>query len=106
MTEKDSLSFERASKAGFLIALGVVYGDIGTSPLYTMQALVRGQGGIGAVNKEFILGSISLIIWTLTIITTIKYVLIALKADNDHEGGFFPYIPLLEKEPNGSSFLL
>lgn len=71
-----------------------------------MQALVRGQGGIGAVNKEFILGSISLIIWTLTIITTIKYVLIALKADNDHEGGFFPYIPLLEKEPNGSSFLL
>ena len=47
MTEKDSLSFERGSKAGFLIALGVVYGDIGTSPLYTMQALVRGQGGIG-----------------------------------------------------------
>ena len=43
MTQKDSLSFERASKAGFLIALGVVYGDIGTSPLYTMQALVRGQ---------------------------------------------------------------
>lgn len=43
MTQKDSLSFERGSKAGFLIALGVVYGDIGTSPLYTMQALVRGQ---------------------------------------------------------------
>lgn len=98
MTQKDSLSFERGSKAGFLIALGVVYGDIGTSPLYTMQALVRGQGGIGAVNKEFILGSISLIIWTLTIITTIKYVLIALKADNDHEGGIFFLIYPCEKK--------
>ncbi|WP_313468301.1 KUP/HAK/KT family potassium transporter [Streptococcus parasuis] len=97
MTRKDSLSFERGSKAGFLIALGVVYGDIGTSPLYTMQALVRGQGGIGAVNKEFILGSISLIIWTLTIITTIKYVLIALKADNDHEGGIFSLYTLVRK---------
>lgn len=97
MTQKDSLSFERATKAGFLIALGVVYGDIGTSPLYTMQALVKGQGGIGALNKNFILGSISLIIWTLTIITTIKYVLIALKADNDHEGGIFSLYTLVRK---------
>ncbi|HFH9843890.1 TPA: KUP/HAK/KT family potassium transporter [Streptococcus suis] len=97
MAQKDSLSFERGSKAGFLIALGVVYGDIGTSPLYTMQALVKGQGGIGAVNKEFILGSISLIIWTLTLITTIKYVLIALKADNDHEGGIFSLYTLVRK---------
>ncbi|HFI0256662.1 TPA: KUP/HAK/KT family potassium transporter [Streptococcus suis] len=97
MTQKDSLSFERATKAGFLIALGVVYGDIGTSPLYTMQALVKGQGGMGAVNKDFILGSISLIVWTLTIITTIKYVLIALKADNDHEGGIFSLYTLVRK---------
>ncbi|HFI0618089.1 TPA: KUP/HAK/KT family potassium transporter [Streptococcus suis] len=97
MTQEDSLSFERGSKAGFLIALGVVYGDIGTSPLYTMQALVKGQGGMGAVNKDFILGSISLIIWTLTIITTIKYVLIALKADNDHEGGIFSLYTLVRK---------
>lgn len=90
-------SFDKASKAGFIIALGIVYGDIGTSPLYTMQSLVENQGGISSVTESFILGSISLIIWTLTLITTIKYVLVALKADNHHEGVFFLYIPLLEK---------
>lgn len=97
MEHKDTVQFDKASKAGFLVALGVVYGDIGTSPLYTMQALVRGQGGLGQVNTDFILGSISLIIWTLTIITTLKYVLIALRADNDHEGGIFSLYTLVRK---------
>ncbi|WP_243328584.1 KUP/HAK/KT family potassium transporter [Streptococcus agalactiae] len=90
-------SFDKASKAGFIIALGIVYGDIGTSPLYTMQSLVENQGGISSVTESFILGSISLIIWTLTLITTIKYVLVALKADNHHEGGIFSLYTLVRK---------
>lgn len=97
MQDKKILDFEKASKAGFLIALGIVYGDIGTSPLYTMQALLRGQGGAGQISKEFILGSLSLIIWSLTLITTIKYVLITLRADNDREGGIFSLYTLVRK---------
>lgn len=68
------IHLKKASVAGFLIALGIVYGDIGTSPLYTMQSLVENQGGLAQVSEEFILGSISLIVWTLTLITTVKYV--------------------------------
>nr|WP_304944707.1 potassium transporter Kup [Streptococcus dysgalactiae] len=90
-------AFDKASKAGFIIALGIVYGDIGTSPLYTMQSLVENQGGIAQVSEPFILGAVSLIIWTLTLITTIKYVLIALKADNHHEGGIFSLFTLVRK---------
>lgn len=98
MQDIHTTHFDKASRAGFLVALGIVYGDIGTSPLYTMQALVRGQGGISQVSTDFILGSISLIIWTLTLITTIKYVLIALQADNDHEGGIFSLYTLVRKQ--------
>ena len=97
MTESHHSSFERASAAGFLIALGIVYGDIGTSPLYTMQSLVENQGGLEAVSENFILGSISLIFWTLTLITTMKYVIITLKADNHHEGGIFSLYTLVRK---------
>lgn len=97
MKEPNHPTFEKASAAGFLIALGIVYGDIGTSPLYTMQSLVENQGGLEAVSESFILGSISLIFWTLTLITTVKYVLIALKADNHHEGGIFSLYTLVRK---------
>lgn len=97
MSDAHHTAFDKASKAGFIIALGIVYGDIGTSPLYTMQSLVENQGGIAQVSESFILGSISLIIWTLTLITTIKYVLIALKADNHHEGGIFSLFTLVRK---------
>lgn len=97
MKEAKHPSFEKASAAGFLIALGIVYGDIGTSPLYTMQSLVENQGGLAAVSENFILGSISLIFWTLTLITTVKYVFIALKADNHHEGGIFSLYTLVRK---------
>ena len=62
-----------------------------------MQSLVENQGGIAQVSDPFILGSVSLIIWTLTLITTIKYVLIALKADNHHEGGIFSLFTLVRK---------
>ncbi|MGT2844262.1 KUP/HAK/KT family potassium transporter [Streptococcus hongkongensis] len=97
MSNANHADFEKATKAGFIIALGIVYGDIGTSPLYTMQSLVENQGGISNVSETFILGSISLIFWTLTLITTIKYVWIALRADNHHEGGIFSLYTLVRK---------
>ena len=97
MSNANHAAFDKASKAGFIIALGIVFGDIGTSPLYTMQSLVENQGGLSSVSEIFILGSISLIFWTLTLITTIKYVWIALKADNHHEGGIFSLYTLVRK---------
>ncbi len=90
--------FDKASKAGFIIALGIVYGDIGTSPLYTFQSLVENQGGLKNISESFILGSISLIFWTMTFITSIKYVMIALTADNHHEGGIFSLYTLVRKK--------
>ncbi|HEK9998554.1 KUP/HAK/KT family potassium transporter [Streptococcus equi] len=97
MSDAHHDAFDKATKAGFIIALGIVYGDIGTSPLYTMQSLVDNQGGLSQVSEAFILGSVSLIIWTLTLVTTIKYVLIALKADNHHEGGIFSLFTLVRR---------
>ena len=63
---------KRISAAGLLITIGIVYGDIGTSPLYVMKSIVNGNGGIANVNRELILGSISLIFWTVTLLTTVK----------------------------------
>jgi KUP system potassium uptake protein len=80
-----------------LVTLGVVYGDIGTSPMYVMKAIVNGNGGIATVSEDMILGALSLIIWTLTLITTIKYVVIAMKADNHHEGGIFALYSLVKR---------
>ena len=79
---------KKISMAGLLVAMGVVYGDIGTSPLYVMKAIVEDNGGLRGINPEFVLGSVSLIFWTLTLLTTIKYVVIALNADNHGEGGY------------------
>lgn len=87
----------KMSFAGFLIALGIVYGDIGTSPLYVMHSLMIGNGGLSHMSDNFILGSVSLIFWTLTIVTTTKYVLIALRADNRGEGGIFALYTLVRK---------
>ena len=80
----------------FLVTIGIVYGDIGTSPMYVMKSIVEGNGGIGAVNEDFIVGSLSLVIWTITLLTTIKYVLIAMKADNHGEGGIFSLYALVK----------
>lgn len=82
---------------GALVAMGVVYGDIGTSPLYVMKAIIEGNGGLANVSTDFILGSVSLIFWTLTLLTTVKYVLIALRADNHGEGGIFSLYTLVRK---------
>ena len=79
----------------FLVTIGIVYGDIGTSPLYVMKSILEGNGGITQVDDAFIIGSLSLVIWTITLLTTIKYVLIAMKADNHGEGGIFSLYSLV-----------
>lgn len=63
--------------AMLLVTIGVVYGDIGTSPMYVLKSIVENNGGIQNVNRDFIIGSLSLIIWTVTLLTTVKYVMIA-----------------------------
>ena len=69
-------------------ALGIVYGDIGTSPLYAMDALFLGRTGAGQTSAD-VLGGVSLVIWTITIIVAIKYAILVLRAQNDGEGGLF-----------------
>ena len=80
----------------FLVTIGIVYGDIGTSPMYVMKSILEGNGGIAHVDQNFIIGSLSLVIWTITLLTTIKYVLIAMKADNHGEGSIFSLYALVK----------
>ncbi len=80
----------------FLVTIGIVYGDIGTSPMYVMKSIVAGNGGLGHVDEAFIIGSLSLVIWTITLLTTVKHVLIALRADNHGEGGIFALYSLVK----------
>ena len=80
-----------------LVTLGVVYGDIGTSPMYVMKAIVSGNGGLSSVTEDMVLGALSLVIWTLTLVTTVKYVVIAMKADNHNEGGIFALYSLVRR---------
>ncbi|APZ48498.1 hypothetical protein BW721_01680 [Jeotgalibaca sp. PTS2502] len=84
--------------AGLLVTIGIVYGDIGTSPLYVMKSLISGNGGLASISKEFIYGSLSLVFWTITLLTTVKYVGIALRADNHGEGGIFSLFALIRKK--------
>src|SRR4026209_2303083 len=87
-------SYNKVSFAGILIALGIIYGDIGTSPLYVLNAIVNGR----VVNEKLILGSLSCIIWTLTLQTSVKYVILTLKADNKGEGGIFSLYALVRRQ--------
>ncbi|MFD0704653.1 KUP/HAK/KT family potassium transporter [Alloscardovia venturai] len=80
-----------------IVALGVVYGDIGTSPLYLAQSFVAGQGGIRYVNRPAVLGMLSLLFWSVTLITTVKYVFIAMRIDNKGEGGIFALYSLVKR---------
>ena len=80
-----------------LITLGIVYGDIGTSPLYVMTALINDAGGLNKLSEDYIIGCLSLVFWTLMLMTTIKYVLVALRADNHGEGGIFALYALIRK---------
>jgi KUP system potassium uptake protein len=87
----------RVSVLGLIITLGIVYGDIGTSPLYVMQAI---SVGLDVINKETIYGGLSLVFWTLTLQTTVKYIIITLRADNRGEGGIFALYTLIRKKAN------
>ena len=89
-----NLDVKRLTLAGAIITLGIVFGDLGTSPLYTMKAILR--GGAENFNQLLIYGSLSCIFWTLTISTTIKYVVVAMRADNNGEGGIFALIALIK----------
>lgn len=83
------------SWAGLVMTLGIVYGDLGTSPLYTMQAILRAAP---AITTDFILGALSCVFWTLTLQTSFKYVLITLRASNQGEGGIFALFTLIKNK--------
>lgn len=86
-------NLQKLSLAGLLISLGIIYGDIGTSPLYVFKAIV----GPHSISENVVLGGVSLIVWTLTLQTTIKYVVITLQADNKGEGGIFSLFSLVRR---------
>ncbi|MGV3640688.1 MAG: KUP/HAK/KT family potassium transporter [Adhaeribacter sp.] len=92
--EKDH-AHNRLSTAGLLVALGIIYGDIGTSPLYVMKAIILGAGN--RVNLDLIYGGLSCVFWTLTLQTTLKYVVLTLRADNNGEGGIFSLYTLVRR---------
>ena len=83
----------KLSAAGLLVTLGIIYGDIGTSPLYVMKAILD----VHAISRDIVLGGISCIFWTLTLQTTLKYVIITLSADNHGEGGIFALYALVKR---------
>lgn len=89
-----SKHINKATAAGLLIALGIIYGDIGTSPLYVLSAVIRNK----VVDETLITGALSCVIWTLTLQTTIKYVILTLKADNKGEGGIFSLFALVRRQ--------
>lgn len=84
---------QKLTLGGLIVTLGIIYGDIGTSPLYVMKAIV----GESIIDNAMILGSMSLIFWTLTLQTTVKYVIFTLRADNKGEGGIFSLYALIKK---------
>lgn len=91
MSSKGSVS--RLSLGMLLVTIGIVYGDIGTSPLYVMSAIL----GNRTISKELVYGGVSCVFWTITIITTFKYVILVLRADNNGEGGVFSLFALVRK---------
>ncbi|HOO09107.1 MAG TPA: KUP/HAK/KT family potassium transporter, partial [Cyclobacteriaceae bacterium] len=84
---------QRLSAAGVLVSMGIIYGDIGTSPLYVFKAIV----GESIITEDLVLGGVSCVFWTLTLITTVKYVYLALNADNKGEGGIFALYALVRR---------
>lgn len=89
-----SKQLNKVSAAGLIVALGIIYGDIGTSPLYVLNEIITGR----VISEDLILGALSCIIWTLTLQTTIKYVILTLKADNNGEGGIFSLYALVRRQ--------
>ncbi|HEY5327993.1 MAG TPA: KUP/HAK/KT family potassium transporter, partial [Mucilaginibacter sp.] len=89
-------NLQKLTASGLLISLGIIYGDIGTSPLYVFKAIVGSQ----QITETLILGGVSCIFWTLTLQTTLKYVVITLRADNKGEGGIFSLFSLVRRRAN------
>ena len=81
------------SGAALLVTLGIIFGDIGTSPLYVIKAII----GNSVINRELVLGGVSCVFWTITLQSTIKYVILVLRADNRGEGGIFALYTLVKK---------
>src|SRR5579871_2393609 len=90
----NQIKINRVTFASLVIALGIIYGDIGTSPLYVLNAIIHDR----VINETLILGALSCIIWTLTLQTTVKYVWLTLKADNNGEGGIFSLYALVRRQ--------
>jgi len=88
------IPLNRVTTAGLIVALGIIYGDIGTSPLYVFNAIITNR----VIDENLIIGSLSCIIWTLTLQTTLKYVFLVLKADNRGEGGTFALYALVRRQ--------
>ncbi len=93
MTAHTHKDLQKLTASGLLISLGIIYGDIGTSPLYVFKAIVGAQ----QITETLILGGVSCIFWTLTLQTTLKYVVITLRADNKGEGGIFSLFSLVRR---------
>lgn len=91
--QHSNLHSNRITIASLLVALGIIYGDIGTSPLYVLKAIIGEQ----TINETIVLGGLSCVLWTLTLQTTIKYVILTLRADNKGEGGIFALYALLKR---------
>lgn len=91
---EDKNHLDTVSAAGLLVALGIIFGDIGTSPLYTLRAIV---GPTNVINANVVRGALSCIFWTLTLQTTVKYVILILRADNRGEGGIFALYALVRR---------
>lgn len=89
----DHSKVSKVTLAGLLVTLGIIYGDIGTSPLYVFKAIVAGR----VISEELILGGLSCIFWTITLQTSVKYVTLVLKADNNGEGGIFSLYALIRR---------
>ena len=87
----------RSALAAFLLAIGVVFGNIASSPLFVMKTILRYNGGLSSVSEDTVLGAVSLIIWTLTILATVKYILLVMRADNGGEGGIFALYFMVRK---------
>ncbi|WP_027385640.1 KUP/HAK/KT family potassium transporter [Chryseobacterium gregarium] len=101
------IDIKKLSFIGILVSLGIVFGDIGTSPLYVMKAIVNArESGSTMPFNEYIEGALSCIIWTLTLQTTIKYVIIALRADNKGEGGILALFSLVKNLKKGWLYLI
>ncbi len=91
----DSNKLNRLSVAGLLVSFGIIFGDIGTSPLYVMKAII-GEGAV--IDRNVVYGALSAVFWTITLQTTIKYVIITLRADNKGEGGIFSLYTLVRRK--------